>query len=360
MKFNALICSLFLSISCIAQGPIITVSTSGKESSYGLCSYRLQNGTLKYLSKSDVVESTSYHTFHPTKPLLFAVGNNRIHSFTLNRKTGDLTPINSKDTKGNNPCYVTVDKSGKYALVANYSGGTISVFPITEDGHVGEAVENISYTGKSIDTQRQNEPHPHMIMTSPDNKFVLVPDLGTDHIEIYKFDASTGKLTPNAFPFAVSLAGSGPRHLEFHPSAPYLYVLNELHSTVTAYHWKEDGIMDAIATYPMLPHDFRDFSKAADIHLTSDGKYLYATNRGHNSIVAYKVAEDGRLYLIDRYESGGDFPRNFFITPDDQYVLLANQNTSNIIQYKVDNASGKLTRVNEYKNIPGALCIKQL
>jgi 6-phosphogluconolactonase len=333
------------------------VSARGKDNTHGIHLYKLVDGKIQLTEKSDAVAATSYLNFHPTSPFLYAVGDNKVFALKVDENTGHITLLNYQDSPGG-PAYVSVDESGHYVFVANYGGATIAVYPINRDGSVGEVIQEVQHEGSSIDTTRQQKAHPHFISVSPGNKYVLVPDLGQDRIVTYKFDDSSGKLVENEFS-GKALPGAGPRHLEFHPTLPFVFVVNELNSTVTSYTWDNNlGKMDQIATYPMLPDEFNEFSKAADIHLTSDGKFLYASNRGHNSLAAYRVADDGRLQFIDTYPCGGDFPRNFFITPDDRYVLVANQNTNNMVQYKIDAKTGALSMLQEITDIPGALCIK--
>jgi 6-phosphogluconolactonase len=357
IKLTGITCLCLISAAIFAQGPFITVSSAGRDNTHGLFVYRFQHEQLQLVEKSDLIKSTSYHNFHPEKPLLYAVGNNKVYALSIDERTGHLSLLNEQDSKGNGPCYVSVDETGKYLLVANYSGATVAVFPIDDSGRLGEAVDHATHQGSSIDTTRQKEAHPHLITAAPGNKYVLVPDLGTDQIVIYDFNARDGQLEKKDF--GKALPGSGPRHLEFHPSLPYVFVLNELNSTVSSFHWDGPrGTMQQIATYPLLPDSFHEFNKSADIHLTGNGQFLYASNRGHNSLTAFKVNDDGTLVLIDRFPSGGDFPRNFFITPDDQFLLVANQNSHNILQYRINAQDGYLEKIREYTGIPGALCIK--
>ncbi|MBK8505829.1 MAG: lactonase family protein [Saprospiraceae bacterium] len=357
LRFTMTFTLTFLSIWAFSQGPFITVSSSGNDNIAGLYVYRLVDDQLELIEKSGAVQSTGYHNFHPNAPFLYAVGNNKVYALRIDENSGHLTLINEQDSKGG-PCYVKVDESGRYVMVANYGGATIGVYPIGRDGGLLEMQQSIQHTGSSIDTSRQKEAHPHLITVSPGNKYALVPDLGQDRIMVYTFDEASGRLTENKF-MGKALPGAGPRHLEFHPSLPFVYVVNELNSTVTSYRWDNtQGKMDQIATYPMLDDQFNEFSKAADIHLTSDGQFLYASNRGHNSIAAYRVMNDGTLNAIDRYSCGGDFPRNFFITPDNRFLLVANQRSNNMAQYAINQKTGVLTLIKDFSDIPGALCIK--
>jgi 6-phosphogluconolactonase len=217
----------------------------------------------------------------------------------------------------------------------------------------------IQHKGSSVNKKRQESAHPHMILSSPDNKFVLVPDLGADKIYIYPFNEQTGWLDTTHVAFAKATPGAGPRHFEFHPNGKNLYVLNELLSTVTAYNWdKSKGKLTEIETKNLLPEDFKGYNKSADIHLTPDGRFLYTSNRGHNSITAFKVMNNGKLIFISRFPSGGDFPRNFFITPQGNYLLVANKHSGNIIIFKINKQNGMLSEEQRITGIFSPQCIK--
>ncbi len=349
------------SYSTMAQSSqYMFVSSGTKANNAGIFVYDLGAGhqkiTLKH--KEQKVSVSSYLNLHPNKPLLYSAGNNMLSAFRINKKDGSLSFINQQSTGGENPCYVSVDKTGKWAFVANYSGGSISFFPIQDDGSLGKARKVIKHEGSSVNKDRQNVPHPHMIAPSPNNKFVLVPDLGADKIFIYKFDASKGTFEANDTPFAKAHPGAGPRHLAFHPNKNFCYVLNELNATVTVYQWDPDaGVLTSLHTYQTLPEDFKDFNKTADIHLTEDGKYLYTSNRGHNSLALFKVNADGSLRPGDHYASGGDFPRNFFILSNTQ-LIAANRKSGNMVFFDLNPKTGALTSGKSVTDIPSAQCIK--
>ena len=336
------------------------VSSGTRENNAGIFVYDLSAGhqqiTLRH--KEQKVSVSSYLTLHPHKPLLYSVGNNRLSAFRINPKDGSLSLVNQQPAGGDNPCYVSVDKTGKWAFVANYTGGSIGFFPIEDNGRLGKARRVIRHEGSSVNKERQKVPHPHMITPSPDNKFVLVPDLGADKIFIYKFDAEKGTFKANDTPFTKAHPGAGPRHLAFHPDKNFCYVLNELNATVTTYQWDpKAGILTPLHTYQTIPADFKDFNKTADIHLTKNGKYLYASNRGHNSLALFKVNTDGSLEAGDHYASGGDFPRNFFILSDTQ-LIAANQKSGNMVFFDLNPKTGALTSRKNVSDIPSAQCIK--
>lgn len=336
------------------------VSSGTAENKAGIFVYSLnvENQEIELRHRSKQVAASSYLTIHPQKPLLYSVASGKLSGFSIDKKDGSLSLINAQPSGGRGPCYVSIDKTGKWALVANYSGGNIALFPIADDGSVGEAKQVINHEGSSVNQDRQKAPHPHMITTSPDNKFVLVPDLGADKIFVYGFDAEKGLLRVNDFPYVKANPGAGPRHLEFHPNKNFCYVINELNATVTAYKWDPDGgALTEIQTAGTLPTDFKEFNKSADIHLTGNGQYLYATNRGHNSLALFKVQADGSLLAGGQYPSGGDFPRNFLILSNTQ-LIAANRNTGNLVLFDIHAETGALKLQKKIGDIPSAQCIK--
>lgn len=354
-----IILNLLLISTMVAQGPKMIISSNAQKGPHGLYvfDYTLEDGSLELVHKSADVTNSSYHNMHPTKPLVYSVASDQVRAFAFNPVDGSLSLLNSQSTVHKGPAYVYVDNSGKFVLVANYGGSGISSFKIMSDGSLSKAVSAIKHVGSSVDESRQQAPHPHLIMTSPGNHFALVPDLGMDQVVIYALDKDSGELTKHGS--CAVAPGAGPRHLEFHPNHQYMYLLNELNSSVGAYHWDEDkGVLQEIETYSALPEDFSDFSKAADIHLTSDGKYLYASNRGHNSLAAFRVLSDGKLKFINHFDVNGDWPRNFFITPDDRYLFVANRRSDAVVQFEIDHATGDLKYKKTIGDLPGALCIK--
>ncbi len=351
---------LLLTITVMsAQTPKMIISSNAASSTHGLYvfEYNAEDGSLVEVNKTNQVTNSSYHNIHPNRDLIYSVASDEVRAFTFNPVTGSLTMLNSQSTISKGPCYVSVDQTGRFVFVANYGGGGIASFRIKDDGSLTEAIMAIQHDGSSVDKSRQESAHPHLITASPGNNFVMVPDLGMDQVVIYRLDRSSGKLEKHGHTDVAP--GAGPRHLEFHPNKAHMYLLNELNSTVGAYHWDEEkGGLKEIATYKLLPENFDAFSKAADIHLTANGKYLYASNRGHNSLAAFKVQNDGTLSFIDHFDVQGDWPRNFFISPDDQYLYVANRRSDSVVQFKINGANGRLDYQTTYGNLPGALCIK--
>lgn len=267
-----------------------------------------------------------------------------------------LQKINKQSSHAFAPCHLTTDSQGRYLFVANYVGGTIAMLPIDEKGGLKPASEVIKYTGKGPHS-RQDSAHPHSVNLSPDERYLYVPDLGTDKIHIYQIDYQNGKLVPASPAFIMMQPGAGPRHFTFHPTLPFAYVINELDNTITSMRWqKETGALDTFQTVPTLPADFKGDNTTSDIHITPDGQFLYGANRGQNALAGYKIdTTTGQLTLIGYTSTQGEIPRNFAISPDGRFLYAANQNTDNVLIFSIE-TDGKLQYRNEVKT-PTPVCI---
>jgi 6-phosphogluconolactonase len=262
-------------------------------------------------------------------------------------KTGALRLLNYKESKGRGPSYVSVDKSGKYVLDANYGGGFVEVYSLAADGSLDRQTAFVQHEGSSTHPQRQTKPYAHWFGTDPANKFGLVADLGTDQIVVYRF--SDGTLTPNYPPSVKVNGGSGPRHLVFHPNGKWLYAVQELSNEVIAYQWDSGkGVLTQFQQVKTLPEDFTAPNTAAEIAIRSDGKFLYTSNRGHDSLVVYSIdAKTGELTLRQRVPSRGKTPRFFTFDPSNKWLIMSNQEGGNVAVFAVDAKSGELKPVGE-------------
>jgi 6-phosphogluconolactonase len=270
---------------------------------------------------------------------------------------GTLEKLNEQPSKGGGPCHVIVDPTGKFALIANYGGGSVAAFPIDEAGKLAAATGFVQHTGSSVNPDRQKQPHAHSIYSDADARFVYACDLGTDQVLIYRLDAEKGTLTPHEPPFAKLPPGSGPRHLALHPRG-FAYVINELLNTVTVFkHDSAAGTLTEIETVPTLPEGFSGKSSTAEVFIHPNGKYLYGSNRGHDSIVSYQIADDGRLTLIEHTPSQGKSPRSFALDPTGKFLLAAHQDTDNIVVFRIDAATGKLTPTGHNAKVGAPVCI---
>ncbi len=285
----------------------------------------------------------------------------QVAAYEIAGRTGQLKLLNRQSALGSAACYLDVDATGKTVLVANYSTGSVASLPVQEDGSLGKASSFIQHAGASVDPARQKEPHAHCIVVSPDNRFVYAADLGLDQVLSYRLDPAKAKLTPNRQPFVRTPPGAGPRHLTFHPTGKQVYVINELSNSVTLFECDANsGILIEKQTISTLPKDFVGKSYCADLKITPNGRFLYGTNRGHDSIAAFRLGENGRLTLLGIEPSLGKGPQNLAITPDGRLLLCANLPGNNVAVFLIDQKTGRLTSVATPVSMPSPSCIKVL
>jgi 6-phosphogluconolactonase len=332
-----------------------------KTNSKGIYAYRYDGETGKLSSLGLAGESAdpSFVAVHPSGKFLYAVNeagkSSMVSAFALETKTGKLTLLNQLPALGEDPCYISFDKTGKYALVANYTSGNVVVFPILPDGKLGEHTALVQDSGTpGPNKERQEGPHAHWIETSPDNRFALVSDLGLDEVLVYKFNAAKGTLSPNHPPFLRLKQGSGPRHIAIRPGGKLVYVVSELSSTVTAFRFNSRaGTLHELQTVTTLPKEFSGRNDTAEIAVHPNGKFLYASNRGHESIAVFAIhATKGTLTFVANVPTGGKEPRHFAIDPGGNYLLAENQLSNNIVVFKIDLATGGLTPTGDVIEVP--------
>jgi len=344
---------------------------TGQDGGIYFCRLNSLTGEITLQGETKGIDNPSFLAIDSNNHFLYTVnevsdvnGNpgGAVSSFEIDPENGRLRFVAQQLTLGDSPCHISIDHTGKFLLMTNYTGGNITVVPIMQDGNPGNYVEHIQHKGHSINPDRQNAPHPHSINLSPDNNYAFVPDLGLDKILIYRFDPQTGKLRPGDFPYISLKPGAGPRHFTFHPDGRFAYVINELNSTVTVFKYKSvKGTLKEIQTISTLPEEFTGESNCADIHIHPNGKYLYGSNRGHNSIVVYNIdVTTGKLKLHDFTSTQGDFPRNFAIDPSGQFILAANQRSDSIFSFRINTETGELIPTGHMIEIPKPVCIKFL
>jgi len=282
-----------------------------------------------------------------------------ISVFAIDTPSGKLKLLQQVSSAGAAPAHLSLDKSGHYVLVANYSGGNIAVFPIEKDGKLGQRSAFVQSTGSSVNKDRQATPHAHEIVASSDNHLVFVPDLGTDELMIYRFDPAKGSLTPDKPAFVRVAPGSGPRHFAIAPSGKFLYLVNELTSTVVAFSLdSSSGHLHQQQTISTLPQSFRGENTTAEIQADSAGKFLYVSNRGDDSIAVFAINDhDGKLSLVERVPTGGKEPRHFTLDSSGKWLFAANQNSDTINLFAVDSASGRLTATSHTVHVPTPVCV---
>jgi 6-phosphogluconolactonase len=323
------------------------------------------SGELTFEWEAQGVRNPSFLDLHPHQNFLYAVNEVQmfageagggVSAFSVDPASGALTWLNAYPSRGKDPCYITVEGTGRFALVANYSSGTVAMLPIQTDGHLGPASDVIQHSGSSVDPERQKEPYAHCIRPDPTNRFAIATDLGADKLLIYRMDLENGKLNKHA---EVKVQpGAGPRHLIFHRNGRYMYVLNELNSTLIAYRYDSAaGGLEELQTISTLPQGYTGRNLCADLHIC--GKYLYASNRGHDSIVCFFIeADTGKLVYRNHTSSEGKEPRNFAIDPGGAFLLVANQNSNNIVTFKIDAESGQLSLTGHTVDVPMPVCVR--
>ncbi len=370
MRKNTLLLLLvtFYFVSCAQKNEnylLIGTYTTGK--SEGVYVYRFNSTTGDFDSVSMVKSSNpSYLAISPDEKFVYAVnegadkGNGgKVTAFTFNKADGKLSFIGQQPSAGDDPCYVSVDKTNKWIAVANYTSGTLSVLPINKSGGIDPATTAIQQTGYSVNTERQTSPHMHCAIFSKDNKYLFAADLGTDKVMIYSFDEKTGKLAEATSPFIMTKAGTGPRHLTFHPNNKYAYLIEELTGTISAYNYK-NGAFALFQNASALPPDYMGSIGSADIHVSADGKFLYASNRGEsNTIAIFKIDQkSGAITLVGHQSTLGKTPRNFNFDPSGNFLLVANQDSDDIVIFKVDKQTGLLSDSGKRINAGNPVCIK--
>jgi len=350
-----------------------TYTAGGKSKGIYTLKLNMKTGSLRQIGFTEGVVNPSFVAIHPSNKFLFAVGEisefdgkkaGGVTAFAINPKDGSLTKLNEKSSGGAGPCHLVVDATGKNVLVANYGGGSVACLPINADGTLEDASSFIQHEGSSVDKQRQQGPHGHSINVSPDNKFAFAADLGLDKVLIYAFDAEKGKLAPNDPAAADVEPGSGPRHFAFHPSGKYAYVINEISLTVTAFEYNaKRGQLKTLQTISTIPDADRDQPglSTAEIRVHPSGKFLYGSNRGHDTIAAFRINQDtGELTYIENESTQGKTPRNFLVDPTGTYLLAENQSTDSIVVFRINQDTGELEPTGNSIEIPSPVCIRMI
>jgi len=359
--------SLSLALSIVYLGTSTAETPEGAKGIYRF-TFNSESGAISPVSLAAATLNPTFLAHHPSGKYLYAVNEAKefqgqpgggVSAFAVDAQSGALTLLNQQPAGGNGPCHLAVDATGRVLVVANYSSGSVSVFPIQPDGQLGPRSDLHQHGGSGPDASRQQGPHAHGVTFSPDNRFVLVNDLGIDQILVYRLDVEKARLIPH-HPASVQVApGAGPRHFCFSPDARHGYILNELDNTVTRLDWDaQKGVLTARESVPTLPPDFTSYSKTSELVFHPNGTFLYASNRGHDSIAVYRRnGETGQLTLVERVFTGGSEPRSFAISPDGHWLIAANQYIHTLQLFRIDDKTGTLTPHGEPVTAPSPICV---
>jgi 6-phosphogluconolactonase len=344
-----------------------TYTTNG--SSEGIYILRMQtaSGALRLDGLAARSTNPSFLALHPNGRVLYAVNeisefagqtSGAASAFAIDRGSAGLTPLNQVTSSGESPCYVSVDRTGRFALVANYNGGSVARIPLSGDGRLDGPGAVVRHEGHGPNPERQTKPHVHCAVPDPGNRYALVVDLGIDAVRVYRLDHRAGTMAVVA-PGAVMRPGAGPRHLAFHPNGRFVYVVNELDSTLAAFRYDaERGMLEEIHTIANSPGGTaKNFP--ADVHVAPSGRVLYSSNRGDDSIAVFAIdVSNGRLTPVQQVSSGGSWPRNFSLDPTGRFLLVANQRSNSIVGFRVDESTGRLTPNGQTVEVASPVCVR--
>ncbi|MBI4471483.1 MAG: lactonase family protein [Acidobacteria bacterium] len=362
-----------------ADAILVYVGTYTEAKSKGIYLFRLQpEGTEVFQNVTLVPLGLAAETANPSileidlkRRRLFAVNEmdefegkptGAVSAFSIDPATGKLTLLNQRASMGKGPCHLVLDHEGRNLLVANYGSGSVSVLPVQSDGRLGEPTDLVQHSGKSVDPDRQEGPHAHCVTLDPANRFAFVCDLGLDKVMAYRYDAEKRKLTPNEPAFAPITPGAGPRHMVIRPDGRFAYVINEVNSTIIVFAYDpEAGALKELQTVSTLPGYWEGANTTAEVEVHPSGKYLFASNRGHNSVVLYTIDPDkGTLTWVEEQGTGGKTPRHFGIEPSGKYLAIANQNSDTVLAARIDAGNGRLKPSGIFASVPSPACVKFL
>ncbi len=372
-KLFSLVVTIMLSaaLPSNATDPMVFISafTGGEKGAIHAFRLNTGSGKLTPVHRTTDVENPFFMAISRDGRFLYSIHAKQfggkededVAAYRIDGRSGKLKLLNRQTARGTASCYLEVDPTGSTVLVANYSTGSVGSFPVEKNGALGKMVSFMQHSGSGADPRRQKGPNAHSIIVSPDNRFAFAADLGIDKIMSYRLDPGTAKLKSNQPPFVKTPAGAGPRHLTFHPNGKHLYAINELSNSVTMYDYDSaKGTLTLQQTLSTLPKDYEGRSYCADLKITPDGRHLFGTNRGHDSIARYRIGEDGRLKLLGIEPSLGKGPQNLAITPDGGWLLCANMPGDNVAVFRIDGKTGTLKSVGEPVAMPRPSCIKLL
>ena len=352
---------------------VLFVGTYTAKDSKGIYAYRFSAASKKPMPLGLVAQTSnpSFLATDPTGRFMYAVNelekyegeaSGSLSAFAIDKKSGKLSLLNQIASRGTDPCYVSLDQSGRYVLVANYGSGSVATFPVLKDGSLGEATSFVQHSGSGPDRERQEGPHAHWIGATPDNRFVMAVDLGVDDVLVYRLNEKNGSLSANDPAFVKLEPGSGPRHLDFSPNGAFAYVISELQSKINVFSYDaQRGSLQLLQSIATVPKDFSGTNNPAEIRIHPNGKFLFASNRGHDSIAVFSIDQKrGTLTLIGNFSTQGKKPRNFEIDPSGSQIFVANQESGNIVIFHIDQGTGRLTFTGQVLHVDSPVCLKFL
>lgn len=373
MRYLLTVVLLATIMNASAQNPIfylfIGTYTKAPSKSEGIYVYKFNpnKATATLVSKATGVDNPSYLAISPDQKYVYAVNETQsdnggsVSAFAFDKQSGELRFLNKQSTGGDDPAYIAIDSTGKWAVTANYSGGNLAVLPINADGSVQAAAQILPHEGYGANVERQGQPHPHSAFFTPDEKFMLSPDLGNDRLYMYRFDASNAQapFSPSDPAYLEVPDGSGPRHITFHPNGKYAYLLNELSGNIIVYGYDGNKLTELQTIESTAEGDKTDRG-SADIHLTPDGKFLYASNRGKaNDIAIFKTSTDGTLIAVG-HQKVGAHPRNFIIDPTGRFLLVASKDNNHVQAFVINKNFGLLTDAGLKIDVDQPVCLKMV
>ena len=348
---------------------LVYVGTYTGPKSQGIYVFKLSaNGTSSSLELAAKTPNPSFLAIHPNHRSLYAVNeveefqgrkSGSVSAFSIDRGTGKLTFLNAEPSGDPGPCHVSVDHTGKYVLIANYGVGSVAAFPILADGRLGKATAFIPHSGHSVDPKRQEAPHAHSIYPSPDNRFVLSADLGTDQVYVYRLDLNKGTLAANDPPSAAVPPGTGPRHLAFAANGKFAYAIEEMGSSLTTFSYDAArGVLHSLETISTVPKDYKGYNDCAEVMMHPSGKFLYGSNRGHDSITVFALDPmKGTPTPVQYVPTEGKTPRGFGIDPTGSFLIAGNQDSDTVVVFRVDKNTGRLTPTGHKLDIGAPVCV---
>lgn len=371
--FISLISIVFTGVDTSQNKEFLYVGTYNEKDTPGIFVFEFdrQTGKLDLIQEVGGMRSPSYLEINPNGRFLYSVNRSSVldekkwgsvSAYQINQESGKLVHLNDQPSFGSESCHISIDSKGRLVFVSNYSTGNLTLFPINQNGSLDVISDAVEHFGSSINQQRQKKPHVHQSILSNDDAFLFVSDLGIDKVKVYSIDYKEKKLTAQSNSDGIVNQGSGPRHFAMHGNSKFAYVINELSSTVTFFNYDEiSGKLTPIQTISTVPQDYDGTNYCADIHIHPSGKFLYGSNRGHNSLAIFEIDQDsGKLSIVGYQSTYGEWPRNFLIDPKGEYIFVANQNSSNIVLYTVDSNTGHLKKIGSDVNVPKPVCLKIL